>query len=255
MRAILLNPPRRRGAWKRYHRRGRKRNDGGSTWIPDFCDRIVSENKGRRRRTRRRARNAAFSYGTAYTRNPSTWIPAFKNPYWVPRYAMNPGGGMVGKLTAGYQPKLLMASLPYVGGALGNAILATWLKKLTIMPSMFKTGIGNTVLNLASAGLLGAGVGMLSPKYAGPVFMGGVVDAVISVFNQYLPMKGCCGGYGMDDYLTPGNAAAALPLGHMSEYLTTQDAASAQALGDLDDTYTLPDLPSDVAPYSSEAFV
>jgi hypothetical protein len=207
-------------------------------------------------RRRRNRRNAAYRYGTAYRLNDggSTWIPAFKNPYWVPRYALNPGRGLVGRITAGYQPKALMASLPFVGGALGNAVLATWLKRLSFMPGVFKSGIGNTVLNLASAGLLGAGVGVVSPKLAGPVFMGGVVDAVISVFQTYLPLKGCC-GYGLDDYLTPAAAAGAQPLGGMNEYLTVQDAANAQALGDIDDVYTLPDLPADVAPYSPAAFV
>jgi hypothetical protein len=221
-----------------------RRRRNSSTWIPSF----------RNGRGRRHRRNATFNYGASYTRRNdggSTWLPAFRNPYWVPRYATNPG--FVGALTKPFQPKLLLGMTPYVGGALGNAILSTWLRNLGFMPQMLKSGIGGSVVNLASAGLLGAGVGMISPRLAGPVFMGGVVDAVISVVNEYLkPMLGLKGCAGCGDYLTPGNAAGALPLG---DYLTTADAANAQALGGLEDTYSLPDLPSDVAPYSSASFV
>lgn len=212
------------------------------------------------RRKRSRRRNAAYRYGTSYRRNDggSTWVPAFcgmseaQNPYWVPRYASNPG--LVGAVTRPFAPKMLLGTLPYVGGALGNAVLATWLKGQTFVPSMLKSGIGSTVLNLASAGLLGAGVGLIRPRLAGPVFMGGVVDSVINLWNAtvkpMLGLKGCCG---MDDYLTPMNAATATSLG---DYITAADAAAARALGDIqDETYSLPDLPADVAPYSAEAFV
>jgi hypothetical protein len=167
---------------------------------------------------------------------------------------MNPG--VVGSLTSGFKPKLIVAMTPYVGGALANAILASQIKKLGFLPSMLKSGIGGTVTNLASAGLLGAGVGMIAPKYAGAVFMGGVVDAVINLFNEsvkpLLGLKGCC-GYGMSDYLTPQNAAAATSLG---DYLTSSDAAAALPLGGIEDvSYDLPDLPADVAAYQSGPYV
>jgi hypothetical protein len=69
------------------------------------------------------------------------------------------------------------------------------------------------VLGLGTAGLLGAASGLLlSPKQAGGVFLGGVIDGVTRGVREYL-MPTLAGISGLGDYLTPQNAADARNLG------------------------------------------
>jgi hypothetical protein len=121
---------------------------------------------------------------------------------------MNPG--IAGKITAGYKPSVLLGALPYAGGALGNALLSRWISGF--MPGMLQSGAPNLLVGLASAGLLGAGVGMVAPRYAAPVFFGGVIEIVTRAARAYvMPAIGQVSG--LFDYLTVGDAANARPLG------------------------------------------
>jgi len=147
--------------------------------LPSSLRPKAANSRKRGRRGRRRGRN--------YT----PWIPAFQNPaYWTPRYA-NPGG-VVGTITAGMRPRTLTSVMPMVGGVVGNAMLANFAAGL--LPGMLQTGIGNLAVSLASAGLLGAGVGMINSRWATPVFLGGVVETVTRAAREYLfPTLGLSG--------------------------------------------------------------
>jgi hypothetical protein len=125
---------------------------------------------------------------------------------------MNPArGGVVGMLTAGFKPDPLMKTVPVVGGALGNAVLSGMVGNF--MPAMLQTGPGNLVLGLGTAGLLGAASGLvLSPRQAGSVFLGGVIEVVTRGVRQYL-LPTLSGISGLGDYLTRQNAADARALG------------------------------------------
>jgi hypothetical protein len=192
-----------------------------------------------------RRRRARFSYNgrRRRSRNYSHWLPAYaNNPSWIPSYARNPG--MVGTLTKGFSPSMIISTLPVIGGALGNAAFAGFLGNY--MPSILRSGVGNLALGAASAGLLGAGVGMLAPRYAGPVFFGGIIEVMTRVIRQYaMPLIGkgvstVKGMLGMGDYLSRSDAAGARPLGYfnmwqqspsLGDYLSRSDAAGARPLG------------------------
>jgi hypothetical protein len=132
---------------------------------------------------------------------------------------MNPGQGIVGSLTSGFKPSVLMSTVPVIGGALGNKMLSGFLSGF--MPSMLQSGIGNYALGIASAGLLGAGVGMVSPRYASSVFFGGIVEVMMRMFKSYIP--------GLSGML--GSLTGIRGLGYIGDYLTRQDAATARPLG------------------------
>jgi len=183
---------------------------------------------------------------------------------------MNPGR-LLGSVTKGFQPRVVMGTLPVVGGALGNAMLSGVVSGY--LPDMLSSGPGNLVVGLGTAGVLGAGVGMLAPKMAAPVFLGGVIEVVTRGVKQYLMpavgmsgcMGGCCGLAGCGDYgidmMTGGrygegpvpdfaqasglNRTGVLSYAQASginpyhvgmqgvgDYLTRQNAAQARPLGD-----------------------
>lgn len=161
----------------------------------------------RRRRSRRR--------------NYSHWIPDYtmtvaSNPYWIPRYAMNnPGGvrGLVKAPLAGYAvPALTYAGVAAVG-FVGNRALKNFLAGV-IPLGFIKSGIGNNLFGIATAGLLGAGVGMLNKKWGAAAFGGAMTQALVGIVGPLLPRS--FGGTGW-----------------LGDYLTVGDAASARALGDL----------------------
>jgi len=134
--------------------------------------------------------------------------------------------GLQRSVTAGFKPQVLKKAAVITGGALGNA----WFSGVIsgVLPGVLQTGPGSYVTGLASAGVLGAGVGMVSPRLAADVFFGGILEVVTRAVKQYVvPMLP--GMSGMGDYLTTSNAASARPLG---DYLTTGNAASARPLGD-----------------------
>jgi hypothetical protein len=144
---------------------------------------------------------------------------------------------------AGYNVKTLGEAGVVVGGALGNA----WLSGMvgSFLPGMLQSGIGNYAVGLGTAGVLGAGVGMVAPKQAGKVFFGGVLEVVTRAVKEYvvpmIPGMSGCSGYGcmngMGDYLTRSNAAEARNLHGLGDYLTRTNAAEARNLHGLGDYY------------------
>lgn len=138
-------------------------------------------------------------------------------------------------ITAGFNVNALSRAAVITAGVLGNAALSGAVSNL-LPVDFLKRGPGSYATGLATAGLLGAGVGMIAPKYAGDVFFGGVLSEVTRAIKEYilpmLPMRG------LDDYLTPQNAASATPLGYLNDYLTPANAAAAIPLHGLsgDDT-------------------
>lgn len=221
----------------------------------------------RRRRRRRRARNSV----RRRRRNYSHWIPAHgggngavaENPaYFTPRYTMNNPGSVVGSMTAGFKPKVLMSTIPVVSGVVGNAMLTKFIGQY--LPSGLTGGLGQIAVGLGSAGLLGAGAGLIKPKMAAPVFIGGVVETVTKAFRQYLlPMAGLsglgmcctmngCGTCGLGDwgesmvagsfypsyqaasglnYQIPGPGVGPDASGPLGDFLTPQNARDARSLG------------------------
>jgi len=169
---------------------------------------------------------------------------------------MNPAaGGVLRTVTKGYSPAVLKKAAPVVTGVLLNTTVGRWVGKQ--LPPMFQDGFLSVAVNLGTAGLLGWGAGVVNRRWQGPVFFGGVLEAVTRVATEYvLPaigLQGCAGcglgdyatqmitgeylpGYyqtsginrALGDYLTPANAASARPLG---DYLTPADAAGARSLG------------------------
>jgi hypothetical protein len=186
-----------------------------------------------------------------------------ENPaYFTPRYTMNNPATAIGSVTAGFKPKVLMSTLPVVSGVVGNAVLSKFIGQY--MPAVMQGGLGKIAVGLGSAGLLGAGAGLIKPKMAAPVFIGGVVETVTKAFRQYLlPMAGLsglgmccsmngCGNCGLGDwgesmvggsfypsyqattglnYEIPGPGVGPDAPGPMGDFLTPQNVQSAQALG------------------------
>jgi hypothetical protein len=130
-------------------------------------------------------------------------------------------------LTAGFNVRTLGDAGVIVGGALGNA----WLSGMVsgFLPGVMSSRPLNYVTGLATAGVLGAGVGMVSSRYAGKVFFGGVLEVVMRAVKDYIVPMLPIGMSGLGDYLTRSNAAEARDLG---DYLTRSNAAEARDLGD-----------------------
>lgn len=213
---VEMNPRRRR-------RRRRK-----NSWPNSRSRHARAARRGWRKRRRRRnpvSYNRRHRRGRRRRRNPN-----------------GGGGGLtlrrpIGALTAGLRPATWMKAVPLVGGALGNAWLSGIVSGMPFVPGMLRSGIGGYALSLGTAGLLGAGVGMLNRGWAAPVFFGGVLETLIRATRQYimplLPLRGLGSFFG--DYLTPMDAAMARPLGEFGDYLTRADAASARPLYGLDE--------------------
>lgn len=153
--------------------------------------RSVANNGRRRRRNGRRVRA--------------------RNANWFPAMAMNPGGSAYAmnpnplkSVFKGYRFGTMMDTVPLAAGLLGNMVVSGFL--MPYLPTMLSTGIGSYFLQLGTAGLTGAVVGMLAPKYAGGVLIGGVTGVMINVVRNYvLPMfshttaamKGMLGSLGL----------------------------------------------------------
>jgi hypothetical protein len=134
-------------------------------------------------------------------------------------------------ITSGFNVNTLGRAGVMVGGALGNAFISG--KVSSFLPGMLAKGPGNYAVGLATAGLLGAGVGMVSKNMAGDAFLGAVLEVVTRAAKEYIvPM--IPGMSGMGDYLSRENAASARSLG---DYLSTVDAAQARGLGDMGEAY------------------
>jgi hypothetical protein len=138
--------------------------------------------------------------------------------------------GTLGSVTSGFNLGLLKTGGLVVAGSIGNNWLTKQLIRLVPL-GMLKTTPGNYVTGLLGAGLLGMVARMITPKLAGPVFFGGVLDVVMRATNQYiLPMLRLTPLKGLADYLTVGGAAGARPLMGMEDYLSVGNAAGARPL-------------------------
>lgn len=151
----------------------------------------MAASKKAKRHYRKRASNSGkrkyrFSKksGRKRGRNYSTWLPAYRNPSWVPAYAMNPGTGILKTVTAGFSPKLLAKSLPVIGGMFANSFLSGAISNR--LPAILAVGPGSYVTGLLSAGLLGAGTKILLPRFAGDVFFGGIIQVVSRAIDEFV---------------------------------------------------------------------
>lgn len=160
----------------------------------------------------------------------------------------NPGkmvSSALGSIKAGFSIGTLKEAGLMTAGAVGVPLVKAQIQKLSFVPSFLKSGIGGSILGLATAGLVGAGVGMASKNLGAKVFLGGVTGELISVIGkQVLPMVGMGSFFDGDDYLTQdesslsdylsvSDAAGARSLGGLRDYLTPADAAGAMSLGDI----------------------
>lgn len=204
-----------------FNRRRRRHN----AWPGAKRRHRLAAKKGWRKRRRRRSRNPGFSYN-----RPRKGRRRRRRSFNRRRRRYNTGALSLrrpfGTLTAGFQPRVLTRAAVITGGALGNAWLSGMISGF--LPSALQAGVGSYVTGLASAGVLGAGVGMVSPRLAGDVFFGGVLEVVTRAVKQYvLPV--IPGMSGMGDYFQRDQLSQLRPLG---DYLTVGDAQRAQALGD-----------------------
>jgi hypothetical protein len=169
-------------------------------------------------------------------RNYSSWIPAYKtelasNPYWIPRYAMNPGAdGILRAPLAGYRvPALTQAAFAAVG-FMGNIALRGTVRNLVPINAL-KSGIGEKLLGIGTAGLLAAGAGMVNKRWAGPIFAGAMLQAIVDVVRPLIPRR--FGGTGsLLDYLSVGDAAGARPLGFIGAEGLGAEGLGARTIAD-----------------------
>jgi hypothetical protein len=179
-------------------------------------------------RNPRRRRRARFSYNRRRrSRNYSHWIPEYSNPYWVPSYAMNPTFGDLSKPQ--FWTGTAMNVAPIVLGAVINTISTELWGK--VLPASMMTGWKKLVVSTINGALLGVTTSMVLPKYSQAIMYGALTDVGIKAANIYVVPKIQGVLHGLGDYLTPGDAAAARPLGYFGDYLTPGDAAAARPLG------------------------
>lgn len=266
--AMLLNPYRRRKrnraplpSWKkavsRLHRRraaeARQADDAALGAYTGFTPGSSKRRRSRKsRRSKRRfktikawkckrvskrvrAKNSSFNYRRR--RNGSSWIPAYANP-----------SAIMSAARSGFDVNKIKAALPVVGGFFGYRYVHSFLANLGFVPSFLKTGIGDTVLRLLSAGAMSAAVGLVARQYAGPVLLGSVIDVVRRVADQYLmpilsytPLAGLADLSDLGDdeldgmeYFSVENFDDAQPLSGMGDYLTVANARGARPLNGMD---------------------
>lgn len=121
---------------------------------------------------------------------------------------MNP---VMSTVTKGFNPSTLMEALPVGAGFIGNMAASQFVSGY--MPSMLQSGPGNLAVSAMTAGLFGALVGLVLPRYAKSVFFGGMANVAYTAIRMYvLPAAGKLKS-GIGDYLTRSDASAARPLG------------------------------------------
>lgn len=218
-------------------RKARRRTRRRNAWKGDKAGHRKAALKGWRKRKRRKSSSRGRKRRRTKRRNPGRRVgrrgARRRGRRRNRSRRRNPGTALslrrpVRALTAGFNVKTLSRAAVITGGALGNA----WLTGAvgSFLPDMLTAGPGSYVTGLASAGVLGAGAGMISPKMAGDVFFGGVIEVMTRAVREYIvPMLP--GLSGMGDYLTVANAREAQPLGYMGDYLTVNNAREAQPLG------------------------
>jgi hypothetical protein len=158
----------------------------------------------RRRHRRRRRHNAWFGHSRAHRRAARR---GSRRRHHNPRRRrhrgrrwFNPAGILtsspVKAITSGFSiPKLTDAGL-IVAGGVANAWASKQLKAL-IPVTFLQTPPGYYITGLVSAGLVGAGAGMVLPRYASQLFTGSLVQVLLKVAEDYLPFI-----KGLSDYFT-----------------------------------------------------
>lgn len=185
----------------------------------------------RRRRARRGRR------GRRMSRNYSHWIPAYStNPSWVPSYAMNPSvAGVMGTATQAFSKNKLMYAGSAVLGAVANTTAINFVSPY--LPSVLQKGLGGAAVSLASAGLMSAAVAQVSPRFAAPMFVGGMFMAVKKLADAYvlpaLGLSGCCGNIGnyaasmlTTPYLPDYSENDLSPFGYNIDSVATEELSS-----------------------------
>jgi hypothetical protein len=159
-------------------------------------------------------------------RNSSNWLPAFKNP------------GFTASLAAPFNTRLLMSTIPFVGGFMLNGFTSGLIASPGFVPAFLKSGWGSYITGLISAGVTASVVGVVSPASAGGALLGSVSQVAVRIFrDQVLPMfPGVAMALtGIGDYLTVGDARRARKLRGMDDYLTVGDARRARKLRGMGD--------------------
>jgi len=154
-------------------------------------------------------------------RNYSHWIPAYRNP------------SLTASLAAPFNTRLLMSTIPFVGGFMLNGFTSGLLASPGFVPAFLKSGWGSYITGLISAGVTASVVGVVSPASAGGALLGSVSQVAVRIFrDQVLPMfPGVAMALtGLQDFLTVGDARRARKLHGMDDFLTVGDARRARRL-------------------------
>jgi hypothetical protein len=133
-------------------------------------------------------------------------------------------------LMAGYSIPTLTSAATVTVGALANNALYRVVSGF-IPVTFLKSGPGAALGKIGLSGITGAAVGLLRPQMASEIFFGGVLQAVMDLFNTYVTPN-IPGLSGLADYLSVEDARRAQALG---DYLSVEDARRAQALGTMPD--------------------
>jgi hypothetical protein len=158
---------------------------------------MASNPRGRRGRRGRHRRS----------RNYSTWLPSYRNP------------GFAATATRGFEPNVLLKTVPVVGGFLSTRLVSELLARQAFVPNVLRTGIGNIVLDMLSTGLVFTGSCVVVRGAAVPMLLGGsIYTATKAIYKYVLPALRFTPLKGLADYLTVGNAAAARPLMGYEDY-------------------------------------
>lgn len=209
---MLLNPKRKRGKKRKASRSRRRRRSSLSSYYSP-CS------KGGRRRYNKAVRRCkALASAKSNKRlaklwhGPDSYSPLFsngrrrrrtrRNPSWVPGYAINPSK-VLGSFGAGFKSDVLGDALPAVGGAVLNSMLVTPMISKFIPGSIGSNYWADKIIGLLGAGVIGAGVGMLSPKHAKWATIGAATQVLSKIALTYLPAS--FGGSGMSGLGAPGH--------------------------------------------------
>ena len=221
---VAANPRRRRRRRRRNpvaaaaNPRRRRRRRRNSWWKQPVRHRRAAYLGIKRKKSRRRRRNRGYSYNPRRRRRRRTSTR---------RRRRNPARALsLRTVTRGFRLPTLATASWMVGGALGNAWLSGAVSRF--LPGVLQTGPGSHITGLATAGLLGAGAGMVIPRRSSEVFLGGVLEVVTRAAKEYIiPLIPGMGSMG--DYFTRANGMELQPLG---DYFNRTNLQEAQPLGD-----------------------
>lgn len=182
---------------------------------------------GGKSRAKRFNRGRRFRYRPR-RRNYSHWIPAYKNPYWVPSYASNPGG-MLGALKTPFTlGAWKQAAMPIAGGA-GAFILADMFgDKIPMIGEKW----GKVVASGLSTVAMGFGSSMTLRRtgVTNGLITGGVISTGVLGVTALLDTVGLTG---MGDFATVVGAKTARALQGLGDFATVVGAKTARALSGL----------------------